>query len=99
MALEPGIENLFHLAMLAEIVGDHASALVVLLHADGQRLDAAQYQPTFEWRQDRPDGLLHECQFLSLILRGAHQNAADSVTMAIQELRSCMQHHVSTEFD
>src|SRR5208283_4988868 len=99
MALQPRIEDLFHLAMPAEEVGHDAATLVVLLHAHGQRLGAAQYQPALEWRQDRARRFLDERQLLRLVLRGADQHAAEAIAVSVEELRGRVHYDVGAELD
>src|SRR5579862_1636234 len=97
MALQPGIEHLLDLAMAREEAGHNAAILVVLLHADGERLGAAQYQPALEGRQDRASGLLHEGKLLGLLACTAYQHAAETIAVAVEELGRRVHDHVGTE--
>src|SRR5271157_5679175 len=99
MALQSGIEDLFHLAMPGEEVGHHAAARVVLFHAHGQRLGAAQHQPALEGRQDRARGFLNERQLLRLLPGGADQHASKAVAVSVEELRGRVHYDVGAKLD
>ena len=53
MVRQPGIVDLLYFLVLVEEGSDRASVAVMLLHAHGKGLDAAQHQPALKRRQDR----------------------------------------------
>ena len=71
-----GIEDSFYFFVAGQKFSNDAAATIVLFHADRERLDAAQNQPTFERRKNRSRGFLHKSQFISLLLGGADHDAA-----------------------
>src|SRR6266478_1201190 len=93
------VENLLHFLVAGEKFGDYASTLVVLLHADGESLHAAQNQPAFKRRQDRASGLLQKCQLVRLLRTRADYDSTQSVAVAVEELGGGMHDQVGTQRD
>src|SRR5450759_3146200 len=96
---QPGIENLLHFFVFREIVRDFAAAAVVLFHANGQSLDAAQDQPALEGRKDGAGGFLKKSEPFRLLGFGADHDTSQSVAVSVEEFRGGVDHHVGAEFD
>ena len=88
-----------HLGVRRQERGDALGVGVVALHADGQRLGAAQHQPRVHRPQDGALGVLHELQPLGVLVAHAHHDAAHAVAVAVQELGGAVQHEVGAELD
>src|ERR1039458_441968 len=99
MIRQSWIENLLHLFVLREIVGDFAAAAVVLFHANGQSLDAAQDQPALEGRQDGAGGFLKKSEFFRLLGFAADYDTSQSVAVSVEEFRGRVDDHVGAELD
>ena len=88
-----------HLGMVGQERRDALGVGVVALHADGQRLGAAQHQPRVHRPQDAALGVLHELQPLGVVVAHAHDDAAHAVAVAVQELGGAVQDEVGAELD
>ena len=97
--LEAGIGQAAQLGLRGEELGDGAAVLLVLLHAQGQRLDAAQDQEALEGRQDAAGGFLHQQKALLMFGLGADQRAAQAVGVAVEELGGRVHDDVRAERD
>ena len=76
MVRQSWIEDLLHFLVLREIGRNLATALVVLLHANSKRLDAAQDQPAFKRRENAARALLHEGKLLFVLRLCTNEHAA-----------------------
>ena len=99
MLRQAGIENFFHLLVVGQKFGDDPAAAIVLLHAHGQGLDAAQDQPALEGRKNRSRGFLHEGQLVGLLFGGADDDAAQAVAVAVEKFCGGVNHHVGSQRD
>src|SRR5580698_2297764 len=99
MIWQAWIKNLLHFFVVRKIVSDFAATAIVLFHANGQSLDAAQKQPAFERRQDGSGTFLNERKLLRLLRLGADHNTSQPIAVTIKKFRSRVDNHVSAEFN
>src|SRR5438270_13207014 len=92
-----GVVKLLDLRVLFEEGGDTSARRVVLLHAHGERLRAAQGQPRVEGREYRARAVLYELKPLGVALVIQHDHAADAVRVAVQILRRRVDDDVHAE--
>ena len=85
--------------MLCKIFGYFAPVAVVLLHAHGQSLYAAQNQPALKRRQEWPPRILKKSKLLRLLGLRAHHHSSESVAVAIEKFRGGVDDHIRAEFD
>src|SRR5579871_4397785 len=94
---QSGVKNFSYLLMLGEEVGYNASAAVMDLHAGCESLHAAQDQPAFKGRHDRPGTLLQVRQLVRVLLVLADDNSAKSVAVTVKKLCGRVHDHVCAE--
>ena len=71
----------------------------MLLHAQRQRLGAAQDQPGIERSEDRAGGVLHELQPLDVVVARGDDDAADAVAVAVEVLGRAVGDQIGAELD
>ena len=96
---KPGIVHLRDLRMGGEELRQRQAVLVVPLHADRQRLGAAQHQPRVHRSEDGALGVLHESQPLDVIVAHGHHDAADAVAVTVEKLGGAVDDEVGAELD
>ena len=94
-----GIKDAAHLRVLREKAGDRAAVGVVLAHADGERLDAAQDEPGLERREDATGALLHEAKLLGEVGARRDEDSAKAVGMAVEELGGRVHDNIGAQLD
>ncbi len=72
--------------MARKILGDRTAIHFMLLHAHGQCLDPAQHQKALERGKNASGAFLHEGKRLLVLRSGPHQNAPQTITVAIEKL-------------
>src|SRR3954453_17127693 len=85
MIRQPGVENFLHFGMTFQEACDRVTIDLVLDHADGERLYAAQHQPALEGRHDGSGSFLHESKFFRMLRLGGNEDAAESVAVSVEE--------------
>src|ERR1700682_5387479 len=85
--------------MPGQELGDKSSVAIVLLHADSEGFDSAQYKPAFKWRKNRARSFLHEGQFFRLLTRGADYCASQAVAVTVEKFGSGVDDHVRAQGD
>ena len=88
-----------HLRMRGQELGQRHRVGVVPLHPDRQRLGAAQHEPRVHRPEDRALGVLHEPQPLDVVVAHGHDDAADAVAVAVEELRGAVDDEIGAELD
>src|SRR5690349_16729097 len=84
MAGESGIDHALDLRMLLEPGSAVHRVAAMALHAQRQRLDAAQRQERIEWARHAADRVLQEAElFLELLVLTDDCRAADHIGMSI----------------
>ena len=69
----------------------------MLLHAQRQRLDAAQNQEALEGRQNSAGGFLHQVKTLLVLRLAADKRAAQPVRVAVEKLGGRVHHDVRAQ--
>ena len=85
------------LGMAAQRFRDQACILIVPLHADVQRLQAAKHQERIERSGHRADRVLQKRELLVQIVAAQHQGAGHHVAVAVQVFRHRVRHDVEAE--
>ena len=80
--------------MAGQIISNRIAIHFVLLHAHRQRLDPAQHQKALERGENASGALLHEGKSLFMLRRGRHQNAAQTITVAIEKFGGGVHHDI-----
>jgi hypothetical protein len=83
----------------AEELRERKAVGVVRLHADRQRLGAAQHQKRVERAEDRPFRVLDELQPLDVVVARRDDDPADAVAMAVEVLGRAVRDEVGAELD
>ncbi len=99
MLWQSGIKNFLHFLVARQEFRYKSSVAIVLLHAHGKSLDAAQDQPAFERRKNRPGSFLHKGQLLGLLRNGAYNDSAQAVAVAVEEFCGGVHNHVGAQRD
>ena len=95
--LQPGMQHRRHFRMAAQPARDRERVAVMLLHAHGQRLDAAQHQETILRAGAGSHGVLQEPDLLGQRRVSHDGGAADHVGMPVDVLGGGMDHDVHAE--
>ena len=85
--------------MLLQKRGHCTARLIVLFHAQGQRLCAAHYEPGIERRENRAGAVLDETNPRRVILIIQNNDAADSVGVSVQILSSRVDHYIDAKLN
>ena len=85
--------------MLFEKRRDRAARLVVLLHAQRQRLGAAHHQPGIERRKNCAGAVLNKPDPGRVVFVVQYHRAADAVGMSIQILGGRVDHDVDAKLE
>ena len=100
MAREAGIDHPFDLGMTEEPGGDGGSIGAMPLHAQGERLEAAQGQEAVEGARHRTDRVLEKGETLGkLAVLADRDDAPHHVRMAVQVLGRRMEDQVEAELE
>ena len=82
-----------------EVLGQCLRVGIVPLHPDRERLGPAQDEPGVHRPENRALGVLHEPQPLDVVVSDRHDDAADAVAVAVEELRRAVHHQIRAEVD
>jgi hypothetical protein len=99
MSIEARVQHLANLRVPGEECGDLAAVLVVLAHADGESLDAAEDEPAFKRRENAAGALLNEAESLRMLGRVGDEDAAESVGMSVEKFGGRVHDDVGAEFE
>src|SRR5215212_1728492 len=89
--------NLKNFRMLFEKRGDGTACFVVLFHAQGQRLRAAQDEPRVERRQNSARTVLYKADPRCVFFVVQDNYTADPIGMTVQILGSGMHNDIDTK--
>ena len=96
---QAGIVHAGDFRVRGEEFGQRLRVGVVPLHADRQGLGSAQHEPGVHRPENGALGVLHEPQPLDVLVTDRHDDAADAVAVAVEELRRAVDDQIRAEVD
>ena len=97
MLRQPGVEHLFDVGIPLERFGDGQRVLMHALHAQGERLDAAQHEPAVKRREHAAGRLAGQADGVAQLPRRRDDEAADRVVVAGEILAAAVDDEVRAQ--